>query len=218
MALTETYTKTYTTFTGCDIVAAFNGKVIGELQGITYSVSREKAPVYTMGSAEPRSFSRGKRGIAGTLVFTVFNRDALIEEFKDKLNGETLGIQKFKSEGSREYLSIEDWDAQMSGYATAGNSEPTEDGTTGGKVSDLVGKYQPIYADEILPFDITITFANEYGQKAVLVIYGVELLNEGSGYSIDSVSTEKAYTFVARRIDYMKALDDDKDANISASW
>jgi hypothetical protein len=218
MALTEQYTKTYTTFSGCDIVAAFNGKVIGELQGITYSVSREKAPVYTMGSAEPRSFSRGKRGIAGTLVFTVFNRDALIEEFKDKLNGDTLGIQKFKSEGSREYLSIEDWDAQMSNYATAGNTEPTSDGTTGGKVSDLVGKYAPIYADEILPFDITITFANEYGQRAVLVIYGVELLNEGSGYSIDSVSSEKAYTFVARRIDYMKALEGDQDANISASW
>ena len=85
MALTEEYTKTYTSFSGCDITAAFNGKVIGELQGITYSVSREKAPIYTMGSAEPRSFSRGKRGIAGTLVFTVFDRDALIEEFKDKL-------------------------------------------------------------------------------------------------------------------------------------
>ena len=82
--LAQEYTKTYTSFSGCDIVASFNGKMIGELQGITYSVSREKAPIYTMGSAEPRSFSRGKRGIAGSLVFTVFNRDALIEEFKDK--------------------------------------------------------------------------------------------------------------------------------------
>ena len=99
MALTEEYTKTYTSFSGCDITAAFNGKIIGELQGITYSVSREKAPIYTMGSAEPRSFSRGKRGIAGTLVFTVFDRDALIEEFKDKLNGETLGIQKLATTG-----------------------------------------------------------------------------------------------------------------------
>lgn len=218
MALAETYTKTYTTFGGCDIVAAFNGKVIGELQGITYSVNREKAPVYTLGSAEPRSFSRGKRGIAGSLVFTVFNRDVLIDEFKDKMNGETLGIQKFKSEASRENLSIEDWDAQMSGYATQGNTTPNQDGTTGGKVSDLVTKTAPKYADELLPFDITITFANEYGQKAVLVIYGVELINEGGGFSIDSVSTEKAYTFVARRIDSMKALDGNSDANISASW
>lgn len=39
----EQYTKTYSTFSGCDIVATFNGKVIGELQAITYSISREKA-------------------------------------------------------------------------------------------------------------------------------------------------------------------------------
>ena len=37
----EEYTKTYTSFSGCDIVASFDGIQIGELQGITYSVSRE---------------------------------------------------------------------------------------------------------------------------------------------------------------------------------
>lgn len=41
----EEYTKTYTSFSGCDIVASFDGIQIGELQGITYSVSREKAPI-----------------------------------------------------------------------------------------------------------------------------------------------------------------------------
>nr|DAV25223.1 MAG TPA: Protein of unknown function (DUF2597) [Caudoviricetes sp.] len=214
----EQYTKTYSTFSGCDIVATFNGKVIGELQAITYSISREKAPVYTMGSAEPRSFSRGKRGIAGTLVFTVFNRDALIEEFKGKLNGETTGVQKFKAERNSEsdvnFLSVEQWDAEMSNYAGVGD----QTGASIGNVSDLTSKYQPIYADEILPFDITITFANEYGQRAVLVVYGVELLNEGSGYSIDSVTTEKAYTFVARKIDYMKSLDGDNDAGFSSTY
>lgn len=216
--LAQEYTKTYTSFSGCDIVASFNGKTIGELQGITYSVSREKAPIYTMGSAEPRSFSRGKRGIAGSLVFTVFDRDALIEEFKDKLNGENLGIQKFRANAShKNYLSIEEWDAQMSGY-TGYNEGPSDNGELSGKVSDLVGKYAPVYADEILPFDITITMANEYGQRAVLVIYGVELLNEGSGYSIDSVTTEKAYTFVARRVDYLRSLNDDVDQNFTATW
>ena len=59
MSMVEEYTKTYTAFSGCDIVPTFHGKIIGELQAISYSISREKAPVYTMGSAEPRSFSRG---------------------------------------------------------------------------------------------------------------------------------------------------------------
>ena len=40
--------------------------------------------VYTLGSAEPRSFSRGKRGIAGNLVFIVFNRDALLSSLEDR--------------------------------------------------------------------------------------------------------------------------------------
>jgi hypothetical protein len=208
MAMSEDYTKTYTTFSGCDIVPTFNGKVIGELQGITYSISREKAPIYTMGSAEPRSFSRGKRGIAGTLIFTVFNRDALISEFKDSLSGkEGAGIQKFVANNrSSAYISIEDWDSQMSELANPGGN--TVAGAYG-DVNKLVDTYEPEYADEILPFDITITFANEYKQRAVLVIYGVELLNEGSGYSIDSVTTEKAYTFIARKIQHMKPVTDD---------
>lgn len=151
------------------------------------------------------------------MVFTTFDRDALIDGFKDKMNGERLGIQKFKPEGSRDFLSVEEWDEQMSGLA-GGNGEPNQDGTTGAKVSDLVGKYAPIYADELLPFDVTITFANEYGSRSVLTIFGCEFLNEGSGFSIDSVSSEKAYTFVARRIDPMRALDDENDADISASW
>lgn len=44
------YTKTYTSFSGADIVPTFGGRVIGEMQGITYSITREKAPIYTMGN------------------------------------------------------------------------------------------------------------------------------------------------------------------------
>lgn len=151
-------------------------------------------------------------------MFTVFDRDALIEEFKGKLNGETTGIQKFKAERNSDtdvnFLSVEDWDQEMSRYAGVGD----QTGSSIGNVSDLTSKYQPIYADEILPFDITITFANEYGQRAMLVLYGIELLNEGSGYSIDSVTSEKAYTFVGRRIDYMKSLDDENDGGFSSTY
>ena len=213
----EQYTKTYTTFGGSDIVATFNGKVIGELQAITYSITREKVPVYTMGSAEPRSFSRGKRGIAGNLVFVTFNRDALLEELSDGPQ-----IQKYQANnysnnsdtGALQFTSIEEWDAHMSSLASGGSSS---NGTTGKTPADLVDKYKPRYADEILPFDITITFANEYGQKATVVIYGVELLNEGTGYSIDSVSSERAYTFVARSIDSMQTLDENND-KIYTTW
>ena len=64
-------------------------------------------------------------------------------------------------------------------------------------------KYQET---EGIKVDVTISFANEYGQKAMLVIYGVEILNEGSGFSIDNVTSEKACTFVARKVDYMRPI------------
>lgn len=53
------YEKTYTTFSGADITATIGNYIIGELQSITYSVTREKSPVFTMGDPNPRSFSRG---------------------------------------------------------------------------------------------------------------------------------------------------------------
>ena len=78
---------------------------------------------------------------------------------------------------------------------------------------NIASAARPVYADEIPPFDITISFANEYGQKAKLVIYGVEILNEGSGFSIDNVTSEKACTFVARRVDYMRPVDRNNHAD-----
>lgn len=34
------YVRTYTSFSGCDIICAFGNSVIGELQAITYSIQR----------------------------------------------------------------------------------------------------------------------------------------------------------------------------------
>lgn len=202
--MTSEYTQTYSTYSGCDIVASFGNAIIGELQAITYSISREKAPLYTMGSAEPRSFSRGKRGIAGTLVFTVFDRDALIEELKKQARIKIHRIGADRDSGrpidADRPMSIEEWDDAMTGkLKTAAQNRDRS------KLEELVAnESEVVYADEIPPFDITVTFANEYGQTSSLVIYGVEILNEGVGFSIDSVTTEKACTFVARKIDHMK--------------
>lgn len=198
------YTKTYTSFSGCDIVCTFGGTVIGELQAITYSLQREKAPLYTMGSAEPRSFSRGKRGIAGTMVFTIFDRDALIAGLKEHVEQEE-SFQRIGKDLNMEAMTLDDWDQKMTARATNGVSgiaSKSADQIT----RNVAEKAEIQYADEIPPFDVTISFANEYSQKAMLVIYGVEILNEGSGFSIDNVTSEKACTFVARKVDYMRPV------------
>lgn len=180
----SSYTKTFTTFGGADIVATLGGKVVGELQAITYSVTREKAPVYTLGSANPRSFSRGKRGIAGSLVFTVFDRDALHTLKNDpKAKVYRHGLSGANNAGQITPLPVDQY-----------NDTGIDQWKQGGKVR---------FSDEIPPFDITVNFLNEYGQSAVMKIYGVEILNEGMGMSIDDITTEKACTFIARDLDDM---------------
>ena len=64
----------------------------------------------------------------------------------------------------------------------------------------------PWYSDQILPFDITLTGANEYGAMCAAKIFGVEILNEGSGISIDDAVTEMSATFVARVVEPMSAV------------
>lgn len=153
-----------------------------------------------MGSAEPRSFSRGKRGIAGTLVFTIFDRDTLLDALAD----EVLEEESFHRVGgtlSHQAITIDEWDEQMTNMAVDGNTPASKNSEA--ITNNIAPAQRPVYDDEIPPFDITISFANEYGQKASLVIYGVEILNEGSGFTIDNVTSEKACTFVARRVKYL---------------
>ena len=49
----------------------------------------------------------------------------------------------------------------------------------------------PWYSDQVLPFDITLAAANEYGAAASCKIFGVEILNEGFGSSIDDSVLEQ---------------------------
>jgi hypothetical protein len=52
----------------------------------------------------------------------------------------------------------------------------------------------PWYSDQILPFDVTLSGANEYGAMCAAKIFGLEILNEGSGISIDDAVTEMQAT------------------------
>jgi hypothetical protein len=64
----------------------------------------------------------------------------------------------------------------------------------------------PWYSDQVLPFDITLSGANEYGAMCAAKIFGVEILNEGYGISIDDAVSEMQATFVARVVEPMSAL------------
>lgn len=64
--------------------------------------------------------------------------------------------------------------------------------------------YDKIKPDELPSFDIVISFANEYGQSASKIIYGVTLVDDNTTLSIEDIFTENTMTYIARDIDHMK--------------
>lgn len=71
---------------------------------------------------------------------------------------------------------------------------------------DNIGALGAVLIDQIPPFDITVMFANETGSMSKLVIFGVELINEGQSMSIEDLITENVVTYVARHIMPMESL------------
>lgn len=221
-----------TSFSGADLIVNFGPKVIGELQQISWAVEREKSPVYTLGSADARSFSRGKRAIAGSLVFAVFDRDALIDELTEEATWNMIApdamftaagnlTERTKDGAFENALSLANWNkaAQATGLNPNNSTATGPDNTgavtnaTGAPVNGapnktvnipqgfgLINRTNVLYADTLPPLDVTMTFANEYGQAAFQKIYDLDFLNEGSGVSVDSIVMERQMRWIARRL------------------
>lgn len=190
----STFQKTYNSFSGVDMVVTFGGKILGELQGISYTIQREKAPIYSMGEADPRSFSRSKRGIAGSIVFVVFDRSALLEAMRDR----PYVANRYSIPEGFEIADVNvDTIEIVPGVVgpAVGSASPTVSRIALDKVIAA-----PNYIDQVLPFDVVITASNEYGAVARMMIHGVEIMNVGSSLSINDITTDEACTYIATAI------------------
>ena len=74
------------------------------------------------------------------------------------------------------------------------------------------GFFAPL-ADMLPPFDIVITLFNEYGQYGKMKIYGATIIDEGQTLSIDDLFIEQTYTFMARGIQPIVKMSQEKDSN-----
>lgn len=227
--MASSFVKTMTSFSGADLIVNFGPKVIGELQQISWAVQREKAPVYTLGNADPRSFSRGKRAIAGNCVFAVFDRDALLDELTDEQTWGQIApdamftasgnlTTRTKDGGFENALSMSAWNTAAQSTGLNGSNITSTGSDNTGTVTNtvqqnhagknvnvpqgfsLINRQNILYADTLPPLDIVMTFANEYGQAAFQKIYDLDFLNEGSGVSVDSIVMEREMSWIARRI------------------
>lgn len=171
------YRDTNTSFSGADIVATITplgGKpvVFGEIQTISYSIYRPTTPIHTLGRINPKGVVRGPRTIAGSLIFTVFDRHVL-----------KALMDSYATDGAKFGDSLQD---------TYGFSE-----------NDLIDIRKHAKTDELPPFDINISFMNEYGNSATMTLYGVYILTEGQTMSIEDMITENTMQYIAMDIDLM---------------
>jgi hypothetical protein len=189
--------RQYTSFSGVDIRAVIGGVTVGTLQGISYAVQREKAPIYVMGRVDPLSFSRGKRGIAGTIVTLMLDAH-IIKDQNSPFANMSLIVD-------RDEIFASPLDRNDATIGATGGLEDLETVTPGFtfSASNLADSYQQStawYVDQLPPFDVVLVAANEYGKAATMRIYGAEILNEGSGFSIDDIVIENQMTYVCRTI------------------
>lgn len=154
------------TFSGSDVVAyiIFPGMAamrLGQVTTLTYSTYRETVPVRTLSRINVKGFSKGQRTIAGTMIFTVFDKH-IVNQIKANVDY-IKGIKKLKP-------------------------------------------------CELPPFDIMLSFGNEYGASAKLFIYGVEVVDEGKIFSVEDMFTENTWSYMARDIDLMDDVDAEQNA------
>ena len=183
------YGRINTSFSGADAVATITplgGKprVFGEIQTLSYSIYRPTTPVYTLGRINPKGVVRGQRTIAGSLIFTVFDRHVL------KSVMESYNFVKIKTDGKESHSSDNIYKF------------------TGDELKEMSKNMK---TDEMPPFDINITFMNEHGNSATLNLYGVHILTEGQTMSIEDMITENTMQYIAMDIDLMDHNGLDKD-------
>ena len=183
---------TFNSFSGIDIHAVFGDVQFGELQMVSYKSDREKAPVYVMGAADPRTIARGKRLITGACVFVVFEKDTLLEVMNNRGNDPWLSKMETANYNESGFIG------PAGGSVSLGGPEGTNTGNPG--ELQLTEQAPARMADQLLPFDITLVGANEYGKTTKMIIQGVELMSEAGGMSIDDLVIEKQMSFIARYI------------------
>ena len=210
MASSLDLSRTYTSFSGVDIKVVIDGHVAGTMQAVSYAIQREKAPIYVMGRVDPLSFSRGKRGIAGTMISIMLDQHMMWREPWASSSRVILDNDEIIPDELNNPSSFSDPISSFSGLGSVSGQGLTpaldRELGSGSAISSEWGPQRPNYVDQIAPFDISIVAVNEYGKAAMMRIYGCEILNEGSGFSIDDIVIENQMTYICRTILPWKAM------------
>ncbi len=216
----------YISKSGTEIHAVFDTVKFGDLHMVKYATQRDVANVHVMGRVDAVSTAMGKRQTSGACVFTIFQKDRLLEAInKNKkvflTNHELLnyGDNKDTVGGQEGGQLIRDVFNTSSRRFNTINPD-----IVGGTLTTLTG-VESLFnvnsygasstaklADQIPPFDITLVGISEVDPSAAntMTIHGVKFTSDQGGTSIDDLVLERQLTFIARRISPWTPLSDKK--------
>lgn len=136
-----------------------------------------------------------KRGIAGSLIFLMFDRHAILHGMRSDPKMKFISdVDEIRPDITPSSVFHNTQKGQVQTEITTNLEAPTSSLSEGWKPVDAW------YSDQLPSFNIVLAGVNELGAASVMSIYGVEILNEGYGISIDDIVSEQQMTYVARAI------------------
>ena len=191
----------FQSLSGSEIHAVFGNIKFADIQMIKYASSRQKAPVYTMGSADLRAIARGPRSINGALIFSHLSKQNLVEKMSEAgykvflSNDETANYNSaYKKQGAagtngdantlkRQALRASGTIANYGAVsknglsADSGTFDPFAVGEDIYNLSNFGQVQSAFLADQLPPFDITLVGIPEVaGAEAEVAGYSPQSL------------------------------------------
>jgi hypothetical protein len=196
-----------TVFSGADTVVIFGDEYVGECMSFTLGINREAGPLYVMGKKSPIAIPKGKRGIGGSFILAQLGYDALLEytsSIQTDKNKQSIWVRK---DEIVQQVTGSTRDEYMNPNTTGAGALGTTAAAALLAKQDLWASTTPFYADQIPPFNVTVVGTNEQGDKMAFRVFGLQILNDGIGISIDELNIEKRYTYVATAASRMMKLE-----------
>lgn len=206
----------YTSLSGVEIQAVFDSVKFGDLHMIKFATQRDVSNIHVMGRVDAVGTGKGKRHVSGACVFSIFQKDRLMEAVNNsgakvfltnhelynygdgnKDVGDT-GPDKqglLLERGERAYSTLDPDERDNNGNRIRLNGTSIFNFSTYGGVSNC------LLADQVPPFDITLVGVSETtGRMRRMVIHGVQFSSDQGGTSIDDMVLERQMSFLARRV------------------
>jgi hypothetical protein len=159
----------YATFTGVDVKVSYAiGYAVGNLEGMTlisWSIHRGKPDAPRGDEVAPIYRARGKRTIAGSMVFAMFDEHPITAIYPPN-------------------FFPQDPDFQI----------------------DSAVRNDIIKPDQLPPFDLFVILTNEYGFCSILILYGVEIMDDGGSINTNDMVNEEVIQYTAKDIDLLHSV------------